>query len=130
MTRVWAVPLGGQLDLLAQWLEPIVDRPGLVPVPPDELRIVVAPARSEEVVEFEPFDALVGPVRVAPEGVVAEVIPVEPFLRLRALLGAEGEFTPQVVFARARDGVDLDPIEAVASDAVLVDRLALVDPDA
>ncbi len=125
------VPLGGQLDLLAHWLEPIIDRPGLVPVPADRLHIVVAPAAaSEAVVEFEPFDALVGPVRVAAEGVVADVIPVEPFIALRERLGASGEFAPQVVFARTDGDAEFEPIEAVASDAVAVHTLTLLDLDA
>jgi hypothetical protein len=130
MTPAWVVPLGGQLDLLAHWLEPIVARPGLVPVPAEQLHVVVAPGSSGEPPEVEPFDALVGPVRVDATGVVADVIPVEPFLELRARLGAEGAFTPRVVFAHADGTHELDPIEAVASDAVTVDTLTLLDLDA
>ena len=126
MTRSWIVPLGGQLDLLVLWLEPIVARPGLVPVPPEELHIVVAPATSTEPPELEPFDALVGPVRVDATGVVADVIPVEPFVALRARLGANGDFAPQVVFARADGTHELEPIEAVASEAVLVGAVTLL----
>jgi hypothetical protein len=127
VTESWVVPLGGQLDLLALWLEPIVARPGLVPVPPEELHIVVAPAISTEPPELEPFDALVGPVRVDANGVVADVIPVEPFVALRARLGAGGDFAPRVVFARADGTRDLEPIEAVASEAVLVGTVTLRD---
>ena len=128
-TGQWVVPLGGQLDLLARWLEPIVDRPGLAPVAPEALHIVVAPAVAPEAPAFEPFDALVGPVRVDATGVLADVIPVEPFLALRSQLGAEGHFAPQVVFAHADGTHELEQLEAVASEAVLVGALALIDAD-
>ena len=128
MSHAWVVPLEGQLDLLLHWLEPLLDRPGLSPV--DAPHIVVGEGAGETPPELEPFDALVGPVRIASEGVVADVIPVEPFLELRARLGAEGAFTPQVVFAHADGTHELDPIEAVASDAVTVDTLTLLDLDA
>ena len=130
MSWAWVVPLGGQLDLLAGWLEPLLDRPGLVPVPAERLHIVVAAASSGEPPELEPFDALVGPVRVDATGVLADVIPVEPFLELRARLGAEGTFVPQVVFARADGTRTFDPIEAVASEAVYVGTLTRLDLDA
>jgi hypothetical protein len=126
MTRVWVVPLGAQLDLLARWLEPILDRPGLRRE--SELRIVVAEAgESAGGVQLEPFDALVGPVRIADDGVVADVIPVEPFLELRRQAGATGEFAPRVVFARADGSQTYEQIEAVASEAIYVDAVELVD---
>ena len=78
----WVAPLGSQLDLLVQWLEPILARPGLVRQP--AFQIVVGDAAGDAgAIELEPFDALVGPVQISPEGVVAPVIPVEPFLALR-----------------------------------------------
>ncbi|HET6943720.1 MAG TPA: hypothetical protein VFI01_00070 [Gaiellaceae bacterium] len=126
MRRAWAVPLGAQLDLLVRWLEPILDRPGLTREP--ELRIVVVDAEDDAAqIELEPFDALVGPVRVADEGIVADVIPVEPFIELRRQAGATGEFTPRVVLARTDGSHTYEPIEAVASEAIYVDALELVD---
>jgi hypothetical protein len=65
-------------------------------------------------------------VQFAAEGVVAEVIPAEPFLALRARIGAHGDYAPRVVFARADGTREYEPIEAVASEAVLVDSLILV----
>jgi hypothetical protein len=128
VTRAWVVPLGGQLDLLARWLEPMLDRPGLVPVPAAELRVVIGAGGDEgRTIEFEPFDALVGPVRVDEQGIVADVIPVEPFLALRALVGATAGQAPRVVFARADGTERLEQIEAVASEAVYVDELVLVE---
>jgi hypothetical protein len=122
MSGTLVAPLGGQLDLLVQWLEPILARPGLVREP--AFQIVVGEAAGA--VELEPFDALVGPVQISAEGVVAPVIPVEPFLALRAQIGAAGDYAPHVVLARA-DGTHMyDPIEAVASEAVLIDSLILV----
>ena len=110
MTR-WVAPVGAQLAFLVDWLEPILSRPGLTPVPVDELCIELGEA--EAVPSFEPFDALVGPVRAAPEGIVADVIPVESFDAI--VPGAR----PHVVFAR---GV-AEPLEFVASEAVLVDTV-------
>ncbi len=125
MSGVWVAPLGSQLDLLVQWLEPILARPGLVREP--AFQIVVGQAAGDPgTIELEPFDALVGPVQFAAEGVVAEVIPVEPFLALRAQIGADGEYAPRVVFARADGTHDYEPIEAVASEAVFIDSLILV----
>jgi hypothetical protein len=120
----WVVPLDGQLDLLLRWLEPILTRPGLIPVAAPHIVLGEAGA---ETVELEPFDALVGPVRMAPEGVVADVIPVEPFRALRERLGATGDYAPQVVFARSDGTHAYQPIEAVASEAVYVDTLTLVE---
>ena len=108
MTR-WVAPVGGQLRFLVDWLEPVLTRPGLEPVPVERLAIELGEA--DGVPEFEPFDALVGPVRAAPEGIVADVIPVEPFEAL--VPGAR----PLVVFAR---GEEPEPLEFVASEAVRV----------
>jgi hypothetical protein len=126
LTRAWVVPLGGQLDLLVRWLEPILDRPGLTRE--SVLRIVVAQVGEDAgELELDPFDALVGPVRIAEEGIVADVIPVEPFLELRRRAGATGAFTPRVVLARADGSRTYDPIEAVASEGIYVDAVELVD---
>ena len=43
------------------------------------------------------------------------MIPVEPFLALRAQIGARGDFAPHVVLARADGTHAYEPIEAVAS---------------
>jgi hypothetical protein len=122
MSGTLVAPLGGQLDLLVQWLEPILARPGLVREP--AFQIVVGDAAGP--VELEPFDALVGPVQISADGVVAPVIPVEPFLALRARIGAQGDYAPHVVLARADGTHAYEPIEAVASEAVLIDSLILV----
>jgi hypothetical protein len=125
MSGTWVAPLGGQLELLVHWLEPILRRPGLVREA--AFQIVVGDAAGDTAaIEFEPFDALVGPVQFAADGLVAEVIPVEPFLALRARIGAQGDYAPRVVFARADGMSEYEPIEAVASEAVLVDSLILV----
>ena len=125
MSATWVAPLGGQLGLLVQWLEPILNRPGLTREA--AFQIVVGQRTSDlDAVEFEPFDALVGPVRFAPEGVVAPVIPVEPFLALRAQIGARGDYAPRVVLARADGTREYEQIEAVASEAVLIESLSLV----
>jgi hypothetical protein len=130
VTRVWIAPLGGQLILLAQWLEPIVSRPGLVPVPAGALHIVVGAAQAAEPPVFEPFDALVGPVRVDEQEIVADVIPVEPFLELRQRLGLDDTYAPRVVFARGDGSAALEQIEAIASDAVSISTLTLAEQDA
>ena len=108
----WVAPLGAQLEFLVNWLEPVLTRPGLTPVPLDELCIEVGEA--DAVAPFEPFDALVGPVRAAPDGIVADVIPVEAFDAI--VPGAQ----PVVVFAR---GPQQEEIEFVASEAVVVTEL-------
>ena len=108
MTR-WIAPVGEQLEFLVDWLEPILSRPGLTPVPLHELCIELGEA--EDAADFEPFDALVGPVQATPDGIVAEVIPVEPFEAI--VPGAR----PFVVFAR---GAAAEPLEFVASEAVIV----------
>jgi hypothetical protein len=111
MTR-WVAPVGAQLEFLVNWLEPVLTRPGLTAVPVAELCIDVGDADAID--EFEPFDALVGPVRAAPDGIVADVIPVEAFAAV--VPGAR----PLVVFAR---GPQQDEIEFVASEAVVVTEL-------
>jgi hypothetical protein len=108
----WIAPIGDQVQLLVDWLEPVLTRPGLTPVPHEELCIDIG--ESEAAAPFEPFDALVGPVRMAPEGIVADVIPVEAFDAV--VPGA----TPIVVFARSDGSVDFEPFEFVASEAVIV----------
>jgi hypothetical protein len=125
MSGVLVAPLGGQLDLLVQWLEPILARPGLVREPAFQI-VVGETAGDPGAIELEPFDALVGPVQISAEGVVAPVIPVEPFLALRAQIGAHGDYAPRVVLARTDGTHAYEPIEAVASEAVLIDSLILV----
>ena len=111
MTR-WIAPVGEQLEFLVHWLEPVLTRPGLTAVPLAELCIEVG--ESEAIAAFEPFDALVGPVRAAPDGIVADVIPVEAFAAI--VPGA----APVVVFAR---GAQQEELEFVASEAVVVKEL-------
>jgi hypothetical protein len=108
----WIAPIGDQVHLLVAWLEPVLTRPGLTPVPREELCIDLG--ESDEAAPFEPFDALIGPVRMAPEGVVADVIPLEAFAAV--VPGA----TPLVVFARSDQTVEYEPLEFVASEAVIV----------
>jgi hypothetical protein len=108
MTR-WIAPVGEQLRFLVDWLEPVLSRPGLTAIPVEELCIELGEAEAANA--FEPFDALVGPVRATPEAIVADVIPVEAFEAI--VPGA----TPLVVFAR---GPEQAPLEFVASEAVYV----------
>ena len=124
----WVAPVGEQLRFLATWLEPILSRPGLTPVPVDELCIEIGEA--DTAADFEPFDALIGPVRVEVAGVLADVIPIEPFLELRERLGIPGPFRPHVVFAHADGTQTPEPIEAVASEAVFIETVTLFDLDA
>jgi hypothetical protein len=105
----WVAPVGDQLAFLVDWLEPILTRPGLEPVPVAELCIELG--EGDAVQPFEPFDALVGPVRAAPEGIVADVIPLDAFEAI--LPGAR----PLVVFAR---GTQPEELEFVANEAVVV----------
>ena len=123
MSPIWIAPLGGQLDLLVRWLEPVLERPGLTAIPLDDLRIELGESSVGAAPVFEPFSALVGPVRVETEGVVADVIPVEPFLELRDALALSGEFVPRVVFAHADPGSEHEPLEVVASDSVVVSEV-------
>jgi hypothetical protein len=108
----WVAPVGGQLELLVRWLEPVLAREGLDAIPLDQLVIDVG--EGDAAATFEPFDALVGPVRMEPEGVVADVIPVAAFEAV--VPGA----TPRVLFARADGSAQYDPFEFVASEAVVV----------
>jgi hypothetical protein len=112
----WVAPVGAQLEFLVNWLEPVLSRPGLTPVPLDELCIEVGEA--EEIGTFEPFDALVGPVRATSDGIVADVIPVDAFDAI--VPGAQ----PRVVFAR---GGQQEELEFVASEAVVVTELVPAD---
>lgn len=123
MSPLWIAPIGGQLDLLVRWLEPILAQPGLHPVPHGELHIALGESAVQSAPAFEPFSALVGPVRVEAEGVVADVIPVEPFLELRDALKLTGSFTPRVVFARGEPGRSYEALDALASDSVVVSTL-------
>jgi hypothetical protein len=108
MTR-WIAPLGEQLRFLVDWLEPVLSRPGLTAVPVEQLCIELGEAEAAQ--PFEPFDALVGPVRAAAPGIVADVIPLEAFEAI--VPGAR----PVVVFAH---GPEQEPLEFVASEAVYV----------
>ena len=108
----WVAPVGAQLQFLVNWLEPILSRPGLTPVPVDELCIELGEA--DGIPAFEPFDALVGPVRADAHGIVADVIPLEAFEAI--VPGAH----PLVVFAH---GAEPEPLEFVASEAVIVERV-------
>jgi hypothetical protein len=109
---IWVAPVGAQLEFLVDWLEPVLTRPGLTPVPLDELCIELGEADTANA--FDPFDALVGPVRAAADGIVADVIPVEPFDAI--VPGAQ----PRVVFAR---GDHPEQLEFVASEAVIVSEV-------
>lgn len=111
MTTRWVAPVGAQLAFLVDWLEPVLSRPGLTAVPVDELCIELGEA--DAVAPFEPFDALVGPVRAARGGIVADVIPIEAFEAI--VPGAQ----PHVVFARGT----AEPLEFVASEAVFVETV-------
>ena len=118
-------PLGGQLDLLVQWLEPILDRPGLVREP--AFQIVVGEAASDGAIEFEPFDALVGPGADRRGGRRRAGDPASSRSSRSARRSAQTATThPRVVLARADGTHDYEPIEAVASEAVLIESLMLV----
>jgi len=119
----WVAPVGDQLGLLVLWLGPILERPGLEAVPQDALHVVVGDSTLDEAPAFEPFDALVGPVRIESDGVLADVQPVAPFLALREQLGASGDYAPRVVFAHADGTTELDALEAVASEAIVVSTI-------
>jgi hypothetical protein len=119
----WTAPLGNQLELLVRWLDPVLERPGLTRVPLDDLHVVIGDSALDDAPPFEPFDALVGPVQIEREGVVAGVEPLEPFLALRELLGSEGPYAPRVVFAHADGSAEYEPLEAIASEAVVVSTI-------
>jgi hypothetical protein len=76
---------------------------------------------------LEPIDALVGPVRVVDEGVTGDVAPLDELRALHGAVGAAGELWPHVTFAYARAEAEMDEIEVVASDAVRIDAVSLVD---
>jgi hypothetical protein len=132
---LWCVLAEGRLDLVAYWLEPLLDRPGLTRVPAERLNVplqAVAPDDDPEPLIAEvmercaaatPIEARVGPVRAAAEGIVADVFPAAALL---ALLPGE-TLPPRVTFAYADAGVRLDELEAVVSHELLVDALHLVE---
>lgn len=95
-------------------------------MPAADLRIELGESDRDEPPAFEPFDALVGPVRIDESGVVAGVIPEERFAELRALLDVVGAGPPLVVFARSDGTHAYEPIEAVASEAVVVSTVVAV----
>ena len=107
----WVAPVGDQLRFLVDWLEPILSKPGLEPVPVEELVIDLGDA--DDANAFEPFDALVGPVRATADAIIADVIPVEAFEAI--VPGAR----PLVVFARGSH----PELEFVASEAVVVTQV-------
>jgi hypothetical protein len=105
----WVAPVGEQLRFLVDWLEPILARPELTRVPVEELCIELG--EGDAVHPFEPFDALVGPVRASADGIVADVIPQDAFDAI--VPGSR----PRVVFARGPQTAEL---EFVASEAIIV----------
>jgi len=141
----WHVVFDGQLDFLANWLAPMLDRPYLSPVPPqwlhltvkgvsragkvaeDELARLVA-AAQERCAVLEPIDALLGPVRVVDEGVTADAVPREPLVALYDALPGDddGDFWPHVTFAYANAEAEMDEVEANAFEAVRIDAVALL----
>jgi hypothetical protein len=130
--RMWYVTFDGRLDFLATWLEPILDRPYLSPVPHEWLHLTLgegddAAAVRERCTALAPIDALAGPVRVVDEGVIADVHPIDELRAVHTAVGAAGELRPHVTFAYARADTEMDEIEVVASDAVLIDSVSLVD---
>jgi hypothetical protein len=130
--QTWFVTFDRRLDFLATWLAPILDRPYLSHVPHEWLHLTMgagddAAAVRERCAALAPIDALVGPVRVVDEGVTADVQPLDELRALHAAVGAAGELWPHVTFAYARADAEMDEIEVVASDAVLIDSVSLVD---
>ena len=130
--RAWYVTFDGQLNFLASWLEPILDRPYLSPVPHEWLHLTLGgcddvDAVRRRCVDLSPVDALVGPVRVVEEGVTADVQPLGELRPLFEAVGGTGEFWPHVTFAYARADAEMDELEVNASDAVLIDALSLVE---
>lgn len=132
--RAWLVTFDGQLDFLAAWLAPIVDRPYLSPVPPEWLHLILHAADTDDIAAVRercaalaPVDALVGPVRVVEQGVAADMEPEDDLRALFEAVGGAGSFWPHVSFAYARDEADMDELEVNASDAVLIRDVKLVD---
>ena len=129
---MWYVTFDGQLDFLRTWLDPILDRPYLSPVPHEWLHLTLGEGDDADTVrarcrDLAPVDALVGYARVVDEGVTADVQPADGLRALFDAVGATGEFWPHVTFAYARADADMDELEVNASDAVLVDAVSLVD---
>jgi hypothetical protein len=130
--RLWYVTFQGQLDFLRCWLEPILERPYLAPVPAQWLHMTIGEGGDLDLVrercrEIQPVDALVGPARVVDEGVTADVHPQEEVEALYRAVGGDGEFWPHVTFAYARADVEMDELEVNASDAVYISAISLVD---
>ena len=135
----WHVLPEGQLDMLADWIAPALERPYLARVPKEWLHLTVgAPAAgdldeivaraTERIAGLEAFSALAGPVRVVDQGFSADVQPREELIALRdALTDERGEFWPHITFAYAReDGAEAEELEVLASDAFLVDAVSLI----
>lgn len=144
----------GQLDTLGAWLEPMLDRPYLAPVPAQWLHLTTQAVGVEDNVpveelvaeagrrlaEVEPVDLLLGPVQVLEEGIRADVQPVEPLLAVRDLLQDadatvrgrhavpdwRAPFHPHVSFAYATADAEAEPIEAHLLEALYVDALTLI----
>jgi len=130
--RFWYVTFDGQLDFLRTWLDPILQRPYLSPVPAQWLHLTLGEGDSvagvaERCAAVAPIDALVGPARVVDEGVAAEVQPGDELRRLFEVVGGSGEFWPHVSFAYSRADADMDDLEVNASDAVSIAAVSLVD---
>ena len=135
----WHVLPEGQLDMLADWLAPALERPYLAPVPKEWLHLTVgAPeagdldevvARAaERVARLEAFSALAGPVRVVDQGFSADVQPLDELTALRdAVTGDRDAFWPHITFAYAiEDGAEAEELEVLASDAFLVEAVSLI----
>ena len=126
MSETLVAPLGGQLDLLVQWLEPILARPGLVREP--AFQIVVGEAaddsgRSSSSRSTRSSGRCRSHARASSRG----VIPVEPFLAPARADRRATATTRRASFSRARTArTAYEPIEAVASEAVYIDTLTLV----
>jgi hypothetical protein len=130
--RMWYVTFDGQLDFLRCWLEPILERPYLSPVPHEWLHMTLGEGDDATVVRersaaLQPVDALVGPARVVDEGIAADVQPRGEIEALYAATGARGEFWPHVTFAYSREEREVEELEVNASDAVYISALSLVD---
>jgi hypothetical protein len=130
--RLWYVTFDGQLDFLRCWLEPILDRPYLAPVPPAWLHMTLGEGDDADTVRarcdgLHAVDALVGPARVVDEGIVGDVQPREELDALFGAIGGSGEFWPHVTFAYSCEETEMDELEVNASDAVYISALSLVD---
>ena len=130
--RLWYVTFDGQLDFLRCWLEPILDRPYLSPVPQEWLHMTLGEGDDTATVRercetLQAVDALVGPARVIDEGVVGIVQPQEEIEQLYRAIGGSGDFWPHVSFAYSSDEAEMDELEVNASDAVYISALSLVD---